>query len=243
MKRRRRLRALAALSLFVFETPARGQEFTPFPGQPNPLMPPHPEVEQTPLGDSGVGDAPRHLSPRSVKLFDSARSLMSYELDVGPLWNRRVQETTPEMDRTNFRRGAPLAGEIGLGTVFTTPARPFYLVGHAKTLLRIIDDKSVSWALYHHELGGGLMLGPLEPEVRIRLGALTADIIHAQPSIQLLTPGASAALGLHFGNLRIEFRGNVDYLWRWFGPDYVLRSITIGLRLDMPKQNPLGQSP
>jgi hypothetical protein len=172
------------------------------------------------------------LSPRSVKLFDTRRSTVSYQLDVGPLWSRRVQDPIPGK---NHEHAAPLAGEIGFGTVSTTPSWPFFLVGNMKTLFRVIDDKSFSWAVYHQELGGGLTLGPFEPEVRLRLGVLTADIMHAEPSIQLLSPGVSAALGIHVGSLRIDVRGNSDYLWRWFAPDYSVRSITIGLRLDIPR--------
>src|SRR5690606_29444963 len=119
----------------------------------------------------------------------------------GPIWARRVQDDTPVTHRRNFERGAPLAGEIAFGTVFTTPSKrgPFFLAGHLKTLLRVIDDKSFSWSIFHQELGGGLKLGPFEPEVRLRLSVLSADIIHAEPSVQLLSPGVSAGFGIHVG--------------------------------------------
>jgi hypothetical protein len=194
------------------------------------------QVDQTTLGDSGKGEKAK--STRSVKLFDSDNSQFSWQLDIGPLWNRRVQDTDPVIDRTNFKHGAPLAGEIGIGTLYTTTQGPFYLVGHQKTLFRILDDKSFSWALFHQELGGGIRLGPLEPEARLRLGIMSADIIHAQFSAQLLSPGVAAGLGLRLGQFRVDVQGSVDYLWRWFGPDYVVRSLTLGLRFDQPKVDP-----
>ena len=191
-----------------------------------------PEVSQSP--ESGV--RPK-LSHRSVKLFDQHRSITSWQIDVGPIWARRVQDETPITQRRNFQRGAPLAGELALGTAYTTPSfrGPFYLTGHLKTLLRVIDDKSFSWSIFHQELGGGLTLGPFEPEIRLRLSVLTADIIHAEPSVQLLTPGVSAGVGIRMGKIRLDIKAHSEYLWRWFGPDYLIRGVTIGFRLDQTR--------
>jgi hypothetical protein len=187
------------------------------------------------------------LSSRSVKLFDQRRSIVSLELSLGPIWVRRIQDETPITRRTNFEHRALLAGEIAAGTVFTTPSErgPFFITGHQKTLLRVIDDKSVSWTIFEQELGGGLMIGPFEPEVRLRLGLLTADVIHARPSMQLFTPGVSAGVGIHAGKIRLDIKAHTEYLWRWFGPDYLVRGITIGLRFDRtrPKTPPFPGAP
>ncbi len=190
-----------------------------------------PEVSPTP--ESGVAK----LSHRSVKLFDQSRSIVSTELSIGPIWARRVQDETPITLRRNFERGAPLAGELAVGSVYTTPSArgPFYLTGHLKTLLRVIDDKSFSWGMFHQEFGGGLMIGPFEPEVRVRLTVLSVDIFHAQPSVQLLTPGVAAGFGLHLGKIRLDIKAHSEYLWRWFGPDYLIRGVTIGFRFDQSR--------
>ena len=181
-------------------------------------------------------DAPKE-SHRSIKLFDSRKSIVSLQLDIGPIWSRRVQDETPITQRRNFERGAPLASEIGFGTVYTTPSfkGPFFLAGALKTVFRIVDDKSFAWSIFHQELGGGLMLGPFEPEIRLRLSVLTADIFHAQPSIQLLSPGVSVGFGVHVGKIRLDIKAHSEYLWRWFGPDYLIRGITIGFRLDQSR--------
>jgi hypothetical protein len=183
-----------------------------------------------------TNEAPK-LSHRSIKLFDSRKSTVSLQLDIGPIWSRRVQDDTPITQRRNFERGAPLASEIGFGTVYTTPSErgPFFLVGQLKTLFRIVDDKSFSWSIFHQELGGGMKLGPFEPEIRLRLSVLSADIFHADPSIQLLSPGVSAGFGVHVGKIRLDIKAHSEYLWRWFGPDYLIRGITIGFRLDQSR--------
>ena len=190
-----------------------------------------PQTENSPNTDD---QAPK-LSRRSVKLFDEWRSVVSREVSFGPIWVRRVQDETPITQRRNFEHAAPLAGEIAAGTVYTTPSErgPFYLTGHLKTLFRVIDSKSFSWSIFQQELGGGLKLGPFEPEVRVRLGLLTADVIHAQPSVQLFTPGVAVGAGIHVGKIRLDIKAHSEYLWRWFGPDYLVRGITIGLRLDL----------
>lgn len=225
---KRLVAALAALAVLVAAEDARAQGSRPTSG---PSWG-RPDVSVSP--ESGMETK---LSQRSVKLFDLSRSTTSLQLDVGPIWARRVQDETPVTQRRNFERGAPLAGEIAVGTVYTTPSKrgPFFLTGQMKTLLRVIDDKSFSWSIFHQELGGGLMLGPFEPEVRLRLSVLSADIVHAQPSVQLLSPGVSAGFGVHLGKIRLDIKAHSEYLWRWFGPDYLIRGVTIGFRLDQAR--------
>ncbi len=193
-----------------------------------------PDVVNSPETD---GDDGPKLSHRSVKLFDSRKSIVGLQLDVGPIFARRVQDETPITVRRNFEHKAPLASEIGFGTVYVTPSfkGPFFLVGALKTVFRIVDDKSFSWSLFHQELGGGIKIGPFEPEVRLRLSVLTADIFHADPSIQLMSPGISAGFGIHVGKIRLDIKAHSEYLWRWFGPDYLIRGVTIGLRLDQSR--------
>ena len=159
-------------------------------------------------------------------------STKAFQLDIGPLWSRHTQDETPAQLRENVRRGAPLASEIAFGMTFITPAKPFYLFGKQRMILRILDDKSFSWSLFHQDLGGGIMIGPIEPEVGIGLSLLTADIFHAEPSIQLFTPRVQAGIGIHLGAFKVSVMGHAEYLWRWFGPDYLVRGITLGLRLD-----------
>jgi len=191
-------------------------------------------------------NGPSPQGKNSVKLFDTYRSQLSYQLDIGPIWVRRASETTPITRRRNFDHMAPLASEIAFGNVYTTKSfkGPTFITTEAMTSFRILDDKSFSWSLFEEKLGGGISLGPFDFEAKIRVHFLSADIMHAQPSVQLLSPGVEAGFGLHLGRIRLDIKGHTEYLWRWFGPDYYIRGVTIGLRLDVNRpKNPFPGAP
>ena len=188
-----------------------------------------PEVVETP-----ETTGPAKQGRNSIKLFDSYRSIISYQLDVGPIWTRRASETGVLSRRTNFEHRAPLASEIAIGSYYQTPGfrGPFYMTSEQGTALLILDDKSFLWSIFMNKLGGGVRFGPFELEGKVAIHALSVDIMHAHPSIQLVSPRVEAALGLHLGRFRVDISGHTEYLWRWFGPDYYVRGINIGLRLD-----------
>ena len=200
-----------------------------------------PPIEQPPQQQS---DGPIPEAPNSIKLFDTYRSTLSYQLDIGPLWTRRASETTVLSRREDFRHRTSDAGEISLGSYTTTTSQkgPFYIASEALTTFRILDSKSFSWAIFAQKLGGGIALGPIEIDGKVGVDGLVVDIMHAQPSIQLLSPGVEAGVGIHLGTIRLDIKAHSEYLWRWFGPDYFLRSVTIGFRFDRPrpKTTPVG---
>ncbi len=217
--------AAAALATLLFAGRVEAQLQNPVIVTPGGGMP---DIAESPRS------AHRKTSPGSVKLFDTFSTIRGYQLDIGPIWSRQVQDETPAQRLSGFEHRAPLAGEIALGMTYRTPYQPFFLVGRQRTLLRIVDDKSFSWSIFHQDVGGGLILGPFEPDVQIGASILSVDIFHAEPSVQLFTPRVSAGLGIHAGRFRIDLRAHAEYLWRWFGPDYLVRGITIGLGLDLP---------
>lgn len=228
----RRAAAVAVLAGgLLFERAAGAQPVGPAPAR----APGIPEVTNAP--ESGV--APK-TSPRSFKLFDQRRSTPSYALEIGPIWVRKVEDNSPRENARNFERGT---GEIKIGTVITTPFKRLYLAGFQSTLLRVIDSKSFSWSVFHQELIAGARIGPFEPEVRLGLGVLTADVFRAEWSAQLLTPRVSAGVGMRLGKIRVDLKAHSEYLWRWFGPDYVIRGVSLGLRLDVPRPNNPLESP
>jgi hypothetical protein len=237
---KRALYVAGAMITFFAARTASAQGFDSGPGgafsTPSGGMP---QVHDTP--PSGEQ---RRQGGNSIKLFDTYNTVRSYQLDVGPIWHRQIQDETPELRLKGFERGAPLAGEVAIGMAYTTPQKPFFLVGRQRTIFRIIDDKSFSWSLFHQDLGGGMTIGPFEPEATIGLSVLTADIFHAEPSIQLFTPRVAAGIGIHLGPFRLDVKGHAEYLWRWFGPDYLVRGITLGLRLDIPRpKSPYPEAP
>lgn len=200
-----------------------------------------PDVQNSP---ETQGPSPQ--GKNSVKLFDAYRSQISYQIDVGPIWVRRASETTPITRRRNFDHMAPLASELAFGTMYTTKAfkGPIFIATETLTSFRILDDKSFSWTLFEEKLGGGISIGPLDFEAKIRAHFIHVDIMHAQPSIQLLSPGVEAGFGFHLGRIRLDIKGHTEYLWRWFGPDYYIRGVTIGLRFDVNRpKNPFPGAP
>lgn len=166
-------------------------------------------------------------SQRSVKLFDSRHVVQSFELDMGPIAYRRVGE-----DREAFHSGT---GEILAGVAITTSWKPFYLTGMQAMHLRAFDAKSFAWTLLGSHLAAGVRLGPIEPEARIGLGLVTVDVFHGEYSAELLTPRVAAGVGIHLGQIRLDIETHSEYLWRWFGPDYLIRGVSVGLRLDVPR--------
>lgn len=189
----------------------------------------YPTVQDTPPS----GANPR-LAKGAVKLFDQYRSEIGNQIDIGPIWHRQVTEQTPHLQLQGMDR-QPLSGEFAIGSVQTTPLKHFTIFGARRTLLRILDDKRFSWGIFHQEIGGGLRFGPIEPEVRIGFSFLSVDIFNAEPSIQLLSPRVSAGLGVHIARFRFDVKAHSEYLWRWFGPDFLVQGVTLGLRLDLEK--------
>lgn len=217
--------ALAFLAVTTLGGRARAQ-FTP-PGGTG-TGPATVQAENSPES----GPAPK-LSPRSVKLFDARRNPRYWELDLGPIWTRKVTDRAPGEELRNPERGT---GEIALGMAFLNEsAKNLYLVGVQRTVFRIADSKSFSWSLFYQDLGGGLRLGPVEPEVRMGLSVFTVDVFRGDWSAQLFSPRVTAGVGFSAGKFRLDIKAHSEYLWRWFGPDYLAHGVTLGLRLEAPR--------
>jgi len=176
-------------------------------------------------------------SRRSFKLFDNRRTVAGMELFAGPLWSRRVQATTIDDDRRGFERGAPLASEIGFGAVQMTPYAPFYLIGVTGSTLRVLDDKSFRSRSSNKRSAAGSSSG--------RSSRMFASALASSRSTSC-TPSRA-----HSSSRRASTRAwpaawqaahrcprQRGLLWRWFGSDYVVRSFTIGLRLEIPPKTP-----
>jgi hypothetical protein len=178
---------------------------------------------------SDEGPAPPEAKG-SVKLFDQRTATFSLQLDVGPIWYRPTSDVDTADWSADYQRGT---GEIAAGPVISTPAHPFYLAGVQKTLLRMLDSKSFAWSVLTHELATGAALGPIEPEVRLGFSLLTVDAMYGDWSFELLSPRVALGMGIHLGKIRVDMKGYTEYLWRWFGPDVLVRGITLGLRFDV----------
>lgn len=216
MRARHAVAALGAVAALSAAAPAPAQLQGPrtpgVPGRPRETKEDIPEYTQE--------------APQSVKLFDTRRTVSAAELDIGPVWYRS-RDTND-----NFERGT---GEIAFGTITTTPWKPFYLAGSPQTLLRVLDSKSFAWSVLIHQIAVGMEIGPLRPEVRFGASLLTIDVFHGEWSAELLSPRVGLGLGFSVGKIRLDIQAHSEYLWRWFGPDYHIRGVTLGVRYDLPK--------
>jgi hypothetical protein len=207
---------LALVSAFALARIARADE----PRNPAPAN----DASESPAASVEEVEAPTKLAEGSVKLFDSRTAMGAFELEIGPVWARKKNSDDP------FQRGT---GELTLGTRTSTPAsRHFYMSGLLQTGLRVFNASSAAWSITVHSIAGGLTVGPLEGEVRFGFSTLTVDVFKGQWSAELLSPRAAASIGLHFGPVHVAFDAHSEYLWRWFGPNYLVRGLGIGLRFD-----------
>lgn len=168
-------------------------------------------------------------STRSVKLFDTKRSTQHFQIALGPIWSHKVGS------REGFERGT---GELRLGATVTTPWKPFYLAGSQETNLRIFGGDAAAWSILFNQISAGIVLGPFQPEVRLGLSLLTVDVFKGDWSVEALSPRVSFGTGLKLGTIRLDIHAHSEYLWRWFGPDYTIRGITFGIRLEVPRPKP-----
>lgn len=234
---RRALAVLLALGLFVTAESARAQEGGGSgAGQGGAGSSPN----SGPSGGfpSGAESSPESLenppseSPRSVKLFDQKRVTQSFELDIGPVWYREARRGSV----ADYARGT---GELLVGVAISTTWKPFYLTGLQQTNIRAFEADSVAWSILTHQFAAGVHLGPLEPEVRVGFSLLTLDVFKGNYSIEALTPRVGVGVGMHVGKIRLDIQAHSEYLWRWFGPDYEIRGVSVGLRLDVPRPKPV----
>jgi hypothetical protein len=166
------------------------------------------------------------LSRRSVKLFDTRRAQFGLEVDTGPMWYRSVHDRFRELGTMEIRAGQ---------TITTPNVKGLYLTGMQQTNFRIFGEKSFAWSVLFHTIGAGVRVGPFEPEAHFSTSILTLDVFRGNYSVELLSPRAGAHLGIHVGKIRLDFGVYSEYLWRWFGPSYLIRGLSFGLRLDVPR--------
>lgn len=169
------------------------------------------------------------VDDKRSRLFDVSSTLSSVQLDLGPIWYRQQAA-----GRDGFERGT---GELAIGTVTTAPWKPFYIAGHHKLVFRAFDSKSYHVS-FSSDMATGVAWGPFELESRIGLNAINVGAFHGDWSAELLSPRVSAAAALHVWRIRVDIQAHSEYLWRWFGSDYLVRGITLGLRIDIPRMDP-----
>ena len=146
-----------------------------------------------------------------------------WELQIDRFWARRTDETT----------SSPGFG-IAFGSVSHRIPNTWFLIGTKQIPLRILDSKSFSVSLSRHLLRGGGVMGAFDVSGGFGFSTLTVDVVHADWSAGLLSPLATAGIGLRMGRVRLGFSGYVEYLWRWTADDIWVRGFSLTVALDDP---------
>jgi hypothetical protein len=170
-----------------------------------------------------TSDAPLKSAPGSVKIFDTRQSRYASTLSGGPIWYRSVHD--------DFSGVRPGVFEARFGQSQQTPRFPFFLAAYRWFDFRMFDDKSFAVSVIH-EIGAGLALGPIEPEVRTGFHLIDLDVFHGGYNASLLSPRVGAGGAINIGKFRLDISAYSEYLWRWFGPSYFVRGVMIGASLD-----------
>lgn len=124
--------------------------------------------------------------------------------------------------------------DVTTGQELRTHEFPFYLLSTRAASIRMYDEKSYGLAFFQ-DIGGGIALGPIEPEIHVGAHIVEFDVFHANWNFSLLSPRASAEVGIRLGRARVEFVGYTQYLWRWYGESQLVRGLSVGLQVDQAK--------
>jgi len=145
------------------------------------------------------------------------------ELHGGPLFWRRVGSERAQSDHG-------WVGSVGGSTLVRV--RPFVMFQTNSLMLRVFDSASYAVS-FVQELSAGLVLGPLEPDVRAGFAVVTLDAFHGNWSAELFSPRVAAGAWLRVGRLGIGVHAFGEYLWRWFGDGSVLeRGVLFSLSIE-----------
>jgi len=125
--------------------------------------------------------------------------------------------------------------DVTTGQELRTHKFPFYLLSTRAASIRMYDTKSYGIAFYQ-DIGGGIAIGPIEPEIHFGAHLVELDAFHGSWNFSLLSPRASAEVGIRIGRARVEVAAYTQYLWRWWGCEsQLVRGISIGLQVDQAK--------
>jgi hypothetical protein len=204
----RAVRAAAAIAgAFVLAFGADARADDSIKGSPLPFPEPSPKDDEPRPGPFD------HRNLSSSKVYDLG--LLSYRGVHHDEWSTGVFELF-------------LAQEVH------TRRFPFYLLSTRGSSIRVYDDKSYGLA-FMQDIGGGVAIGPLEPEWHIGAHLVELDVFHGNWNASVLSPRASVEIGIRAGRARFELIAYGQYLWRWFGESYLVRGVSLGLQLEEPK--------
>jgi hypothetical protein len=181
---------------------------------PAPVVPPPPVLAADPAAQGGSAAAGRVDGPMDTDLAHVTWSIWEdqhehhpLELNAGPIfWRKRGDRAT------SLTQG--FEGSVGTSTLVRV--RPFVMFATTELTLRALDSSSYALS-YMQSLSAGLVLGPVEPDLRASLSMVTVDVLRGNWSAELLSPRVAAGVWLHIGRLGLGAHAFGEYLWRWLG--------------------------
>ena len=175
----------------------------------NPFAPSWKKNKGTPLGHN------------SVRLFDQRTAERSGELHFGLFnWNQWGAQKSDN------------GWEIGGGVTVLSRMRPFFLGGRAQLLVRVFGDDGLIITPFNYSAEVGASLGPLELFSQWGVSFVNFGPVKGQWSADSLSPRVAAGVALKLGVLRADAALYSEYMWRWFGPDYLIKGLAFTLRVD-----------
>jgi hypothetical protein len=94
-----------------------------------------------------------------------------------------------------------------------------------------------------YTMWGGLRLGPAELGAGPGVCAFGVDTLGKGVAFSALSPSGAARATLVVGRVRVSALASVEYLWRWFSADLVVRSLSIDVALIGAPAGRLGTHP
>jgi hypothetical protein len=160
-------------------------------------------------------------------------------IDRGPFDSRRAfYGIAGSVSRLTWRRavaGAANTGyELKIGQTITHRPRWLYLTGRNDIVLRAFDSKSFEWTLASPSVEVGLSVPLLEVGAGVSVTLFTVDVFRGDWSVQALSPRVHADATLRLGQWKVLAQAYSEYKWRWFGPDYRVQGLSIGIGWEVP---------
>lgn len=182
---------------------------------------------QSSLGSTDPRSTKPKQSKTSVKLFDDIDGEYAFNVNAGPIWFNEA--------RGSLQNSQLGFGEVRISQSHLTPHKVFTLTGQQELAVRVFDEKAFSVSAPLQTLSSGVRWKGLVAEAHIGFSLLNVDNMYGNWSAQMLSPRVGGAVGFKVERIRLDLGAHSEYLWRWFGRDYVVSGLTLGFRLDIPR--------
>lgn len=166
--------------------------------------------------------AEERYAERSAELFRVARAERTLSVGVARIFHRAT-------NATGYSRG--LEFRLAEGLLWNNP--PFVVESSSGASFRTLDD---GYALSLLQSGGlaGLKWTVLSVKAGVNLAFVNVDVLDGRWDAAALWPRSQCVAAVDVGPLRFEAQLYVEYFWRWFGADQLVRGMGINVAFKRP---------